>query len=134
MPVSVSATDVSRLLPQRAGGAFTATTVPSLAQVQAIAHGFADTVLWEAGFSSDGCQDVPEVLEDLACRTAAYGAAQQVELSFFPEQQEEQSRSSALLFAMYQRHLDLLRRMVVSERRTRVPAEWLEDERGDWLT
>lgn len=109
MAVSWSPTpaQVKGLVPQRvAGGPFTTTTTPTLAQVQDLGDGVAEEVLAEVGGT------VPAELDGQANWVARLGTAAYVELGFFPEQQDESNSPGALLYQRYTEALARLRAAV----------------------
>jgi len=94
---------VKALLPARvAGGPFTATSTPTVAQVQGLAEGLVEEVLAEVGGT------IPAELEGQANWVARLGTAAYVELGFYPEQQDDSGSTGSIL---YQRYMDALGRL-----------------------
>jgi hypothetical protein len=122
-----SPADIKAVIPQRLDGeAFSATTVPTVDQVEGIISDLVGEVVGEVGpfdptvvLNPNAPADDQITLGALAKRAATLGTASQIEDSFFPEQQTpvgaygvEQDGGNQHLYARYRRSVDLLRRHV----------------------
>lgn len=112
-----AAADVSALLPQRAHGGFSETTVPTAVQVEHLAGLLAAEILEEVAAEDGG--GIPTDLHGLATLVNALATAAYIENSFFPEQME-QTAAGEFLNRRYREKLDLLRAGIVTRGRTRL--------------
>lgn len=105
-------TDVAAVIPQRptdangmAGGTWTATTVPTVTQVQTLIGQRVPEVAAVVG-------TVPDSLVEMARGVTAVGVASYVELAFFPEQSDTGTTPAQLLWDRYEAGLRRLREAV----------------------
>lgn len=109
-----NAEQVHGVIPQRAGNGFSATSIPSQADVESVIEQICVEVVaevdpFDAATVISGTGDDRQTLGQLARWCATLGAAAQVELGFFPEQQ--QLGDTSIGQVLYSRYKDALVRL-----------------------